>query len=125
MKQLQEELGLTYIFISHNLAVIRYIADRIGVMFKGQLVEVATREELFSNPLHPYTRALLDVVPHADLDHPLDFEQLGREMVTEGQDWGDQFISKRDGADMDMLEINNNHSILTVSGTQINELGGA
>ena len=57
LKQLQDELGLTYIFISHNLAVVRYIADRIGVMFKGQIVEMATREELFENPIHPYTRA--------------------------------------------------------------------
>ncbi len=118
MKQLQSDLGLTYIFISHNLAVIRYIADRIGVMFKGQLVELASREELFANPAHPYTKALLDVVPHADLDHPLDFDRLNREMVTEGQDWGDQFISKQDGADMQMYKINDDHSVLTVSGTQ-------
>ena len=125
MKQLQQDLGLTYIFISHNLAVIRYIADRIGVMFKGQLVELASRDELFSNPLHPYTKALLDVVPHADLDHPLDFDRLNREMVTEGRDWGDHFISQEDGADMDMLEINNNHSILVKSGTPVQQLGGA
>ncbi len=125
MKQLQSELGLTYIFISHNLAVIRYIADRIGVMFKGQLVELASRDELFSNPLHPYTKALLDVVPHANLDHPLDFDRLNREMVTEGQDWGDQFVSMEDGADMEMLKINEDHGILVKSGTQVQQLGGA
>jgi peptide/nickel transport system ATP-binding protein len=125
MKQLQSELGLTYIFISHNLAVIRYIADRIGVMFKGQLVEMASREELFANPVHPYTKALLDVVPHADLDHPLDFDRINRDMATEGLDWGEQFVSCQDGADMNMLEINNNHSVLTVAGTTLNELGGA
>lgn len=125
MKQLQEELGLTYIFISHNLAVIRYIADRIGVMYQGQLVELATREELFENPVHPYTRALLDVVPHADLDHPLDFERLSREMVTQGQDWGSQFVSNQDGADMEMLALSDNHSVLAVAGTQIHQLGGA
>ncbi len=125
MKQLQSELGLTYIFISHNLAVIRYIADRIGVMYKGQLVELASRDELFPNPLHPYTKALLDVVPHANLDHPLDFDRLNREMVTEGLDWGDQFVSMEDGADMDMLKVNENHSILVKSGTQVQQLGGA
>ncbi len=125
MKQLQDELGLTYIFISHNLAVVRYIADRIGVMFKGQLVEMASREELFKNPVHPYTRALLDVVPHADLDHPLDFDRLNREMVTEGRDWGDQFISREDGADMNMVAISDNHSVLAVAGTQLDELGEA
>ena len=125
MKQLQSELGLTYIFISHNLAVIRYIADRIGVMFKGQLVEMASREELFNNPLHPYTKALLDVVPHANLDHPLDFDRLTREMVTEGQDWGGQFVSKEDGADMEMLKLNEDHSLLVASGTDVKQLGGA
>ncbi len=125
MKQLQSELGLTYIFISHNLAVVRYIADRIGVMFKGQLVEMASRDELFANPIHPYTRALLDVVPHADLDHPLDFDRINRDMATEGLDWGDQFVSNQDGADMQMLEINKNHSVLTVAGTSLQQLGGA
>ena len=73
LKQLQQELGLTYIFISHNLAVIRYIADRIGVMFKGQLVEMATREELFENPIHPYTKALLDVSPPCRSGPPTGF----------------------------------------------------
>ena len=86
---------------------------------------MASREELFNNPLHPYTRALLDVVPHANLDHPLDFDRLTREMVTEGQDWGDQFISKEDGADMEMLKINEDHSILVASGTDIKQLGGS
>ena len=124
MKQLQDELGLTYIFISHNLAVVRYIADRIGVMFKGQLVEMASCEELFANPVHPYTRALLDVVPHADLDHPLDFDRLNREMVTEGRDWGNHFVSREDGADMNMVAINDNHSVLAVAGTQLDQLGG-
>ena len=80
LKELQSKLGLTSVFISHNLAVVRYIADRIGVMYRGQLVEVAEKRELFENPTHPYTRALLSVVPHADLDHPLDFDRIDREL---------------------------------------------
>ncbi|MEO1397850.1 MAG: ABC transporter ATP-binding protein [Pseudomonadota bacterium] len=111
LKQLQEELGLTYIFISHNLAVVRYIADRIGVMFKGQLLELATREELFENPVHPYTRALLQVVPHADLDHPLDFDRINRDMNAEGAGWDEAFLTRTDGSDMAMVPINNNHSV--------------
>ncbi|MEO0547001.1 MAG: ABC transporter ATP-binding protein [Pseudomonadota bacterium] len=111
LKQLQEELGLTYIFISHNLAVVRYIADRIGVMFKGQLLELATREELFENPVHPYTRALLQVVPHADLDHPLDFDRINRDMNAEGGGWGEAFLTQSDGSDMAMQAINPNHSV--------------
>ena len=91
LKQLQSELGLTYIFISHNLAVVRYIADRIGVMYRGQLVEVAPRSELFANPVHPYTRALLSVVPSADLDHPLDFERINRDLATDGAGWAEAY----------------------------------
>ena len=117
LKQLQDELGLTYIFISHNLAVIRYIADRIGVMFKGQLVETATREELFENPIHPYTRALLDVVPHADLDHPLDFDRINRDMASEGRNWTAPFSSMSDGSDMDMINITDNHQVRALRGT--------
>ena len=67
MRDLQDELGLTYLFISHNLAVVRHMATRIGVMYLGRIVEVADGRELFRAPKHPYTRMLLDAVP--DLAH--------------------------------------------------------
>ncbi|MEP2186406.1 ABC transporter ATP-binding protein, partial [Roseibium sp.] len=76
LKDLQEKLNLTYLFISHNLAVVDYIADRIAVMCAGRLVELAPREELFRNPVHPYTKALLRAVPDPSLDNPLDFESV-------------------------------------------------
>ncbi len=60
---LQKKLGLTYLFISHNLAVVDYIADRIAVMCAGRIVEIAPRGELFRNPVHPYTQALLAAIP--------------------------------------------------------------
>ncbi|CAM3923891.1 ABC transporter ATP-binding protein [Roseateles saccharophilus] len=63
MKDLQREQGLTYLFISHNLAVVRHMADEIGVMYLGRLVEVADKTELFAKPRHPYTRMLLDAIP--------------------------------------------------------------
>jgi peptide/nickel transport system ATP-binding protein len=63
MKDLQQRLGLTYLFISHNLAVVRHMAATIGVMYLGRIVEVSPAEELFSRPRHPYTRMLLDAVP--------------------------------------------------------------
>jgi peptide/nickel transport system ATP-binding protein len=63
MAELQQRLGLTYLFISHNLAVVSHIADRIGVMYLGRLVETAPAEALFARPKHPYTRMLLDAVP--------------------------------------------------------------
>ncbi len=117
LKQLQSELGLTYIFISHNLAVVRYIADRIAVMFKGQIVEMASREELFENPCHPYTQALLDVVPHADLDHPLDFDRINRDMAVEGREWKAPFSSVNDGDEMEMVVLNENHQVRVRKGT--------
>lgn len=66
MKNLQEEFGLTYLFIAHDLSVIRHISDRVAVMYLGQLVELADKEELFENPQHPYTQALLDSIPVPD-----------------------------------------------------------
>jgi peptide/nickel transport system ATP-binding protein len=66
---LQQKYGLTYLFIAHDLAVVRHISDRVGVMYLGRLAELATREELFEHPLHPYTKALLSAVPEADPAH--------------------------------------------------------
>jgi peptide/nickel transport system ATP-binding protein len=76
LKDLQAELNLTTIFISHNLAVVDYIADRIAVMSHGRLVEIAPKEMIFNNPVHPYTQALLGAVPFPDLDKPLDFDKV-------------------------------------------------
>ena len=66
MSQLQKEYGLTYLFIAHDLSVVRFICDRIAVIHKGRLVELAESEELFAHPLHPYTRALLSAIPLPD-----------------------------------------------------------
>jgi len=63
MKDLQRKLGLTYLFISHNLAVVHHVADRVGVMYLGRMVEVAPRDEPFARPRHPYTRMLLEAIP--------------------------------------------------------------
>lgn len=66
LKDLQEQLQLTYLFITHDLSVVRQFADRVGVMFLGRLVEVGTTEEIFTNPQHPYTQFLISAVPRAD-----------------------------------------------------------
>jgi oligopeptide transport system ATP-binding protein len=66
LQQIQKEFGLTYLFIAHDLSVIQHVSDRVGVMYLGQMVELTTRQKLFKNPLHPYTRALLDAIPVPD-----------------------------------------------------------
>jgi len=66
MQKLKNELGLTYLFISHDLSVIRYVCDRVAVMYLGEIVEIAPTQELYSNPKHPYTQALLNSVPVPD-----------------------------------------------------------
>jgi oligopeptide transport system ATP-binding protein len=69
MKKLQKEKGLTYLFIAHDLSMVKYISDRIGVMYFGKLVELADAEELYNNPIHPYTQALLSAIPLPDPDY--------------------------------------------------------
>lgn len=66
MKELQQDLGLTYLFITHDLSVVKYICDRVAVMYLGKLVEVAKTNTLFTNPLHPYTQALISAIPIPD-----------------------------------------------------------
>ena len=66
-RELQQKLELTYLFISHNLSVVKYVSSRIGVMYLGEVVELAETEELFRSPCHPYTRSLLSAIPLADV----------------------------------------------------------
>ncbi len=87
LKDLQDKLGLTYLFISHNLAVVDYIADRIAVMCAGKLVELAPSAVLFRNPLHPYTRALLSAVPEPDPRYRLDFSKLMADRASDPSAW--------------------------------------
>ena len=87
LKDLQDELGLTYLFISHNLAVVKYLCQRIAVMCAGRIVEMAPTTELFARPLHPYTRALLAAVPEPDLNRPLDFDALMAGKTSEPALW--------------------------------------
>lgn len=66
MMDLQKDFGLTYLFIAHDLSMVKYISDRIGVMYKGKLLEVATSDEIYHNAMHPYTKSLLSAIPHSD-----------------------------------------------------------
>ena len=78
MKDLQKKRGISYLFISHDLSVVRYLSDVVGVMYLGNIVEYAEKEELFENPMHPYTQALLSAIPVPDPD------VKGNRMILEG-----------------------------------------
>jgi peptide/nickel transport system ATP-binding protein/oligopeptide transport system ATP-binding protein len=68
MRELQEKRNLTYLFISHDLSVVKHISDRVAVMYLGEIIELSDKEELFQNPLHPYTQALLSAIPIPSVD---------------------------------------------------------
>ena len=91
LKDLQKDLGLTYLFISHNLAVVDYMADRVAVMWAGRIVEIAPREVIMTRPVHPYTRALLAAVPYPDLDRRLDFAAFAGTSTQASAHWASAF----------------------------------
>lgn len=80
LEELQDRLDLTYLFISHDLSMVRHIADRVAVMYLGRIVEIASRDELFAEPLHPYTQALLSAVPEPDPE----YERTRKPIVLQG-----------------------------------------
>ena len=87
MKDLQEELGTTYLFIAHDLSMVKYISDRIGVMHLGHIVETGTTDEIFENPIHPYTKSLLSAIPHPNPIAEKKRTALVYDKVKEGVDY--------------------------------------
>ena len=82
LKKLQQDRGLTYMFVTHDMSVVRHISNHICVMYLGQAVEMCPSKELFANPLHPYTKALLSAIPSVDIDHPNKREVLHGELTS-------------------------------------------
>ncbi|MEQ8651719.1 MAG: ABC transporter ATP-binding protein [Kiloniellales bacterium] len=108
LKDLQRELGLTYLFISHNLAVVNYIADRIMVMCRGRIVEMADCETLMNKPLHPYTKALLTAVPEPRLEDQLDLTALMAGRASDPSAWPEPFTID-DGQHPSLIEVQPEH----------------
>ena len=105
MLNLAKDLEVSYLYITHDLAVARYMCDRIAVMFNGKIVEIAETEELLSNPIHPYTKRLISSIPIPDpsynrTKYEIDFTEL------------DQIISTNSG-NADMVEVKDNHYVAT------------
>ncbi len=110
LKDLQAALGLSYLFVSHNLAVVDYIADTIAVMCRGYIVEEAPKASLFRNPVHPYTEALLAAVPDPDIDRLLDFEKLRTDRFSDPSRWPEPYRLV-DGEPGTMTEVEPNHKV--------------
>ena len=121
LADLRTALGLTYLFISHNLAVVNYLAERIAVMCAGRLVELAPSAELFGNPSHPYTKALLAAVPEPSLARKLDFDALMQGKASNPAAWPAAF--RIDGSDQPgMLHLGKGHYVRAREGVSAAEL---
>ena len=110
LKDLQRDLGLTYLFISHNLAVVDYIADRIAVMCAGRLVETAPRDVLFRNPVHPYTKALLSAVPEPNPDVQLNLSALMEGKASIPSEWPAPFGVNSE-YDLSLIDLGGEHFV--------------
>jgi len=118
---LQQALHLTYIFISHNLAVVHYIADRIAVMCAGRLVELARYDELFRDPAHPYTKALLAAVPEPNLARKLDLTALMEGKASNPAEWPAPFRLDR-STRASMIDLGGGHFVRASENANVSEL---
>ena len=119
LKDLQKEMGLTYLFIAHNLAVVNYMAERVAVMAAGRIVEIGPSRMIFEAPAHPYTRALLKAVPFADLDRPLVLDELVLKGSSDPGNWPDAF--RGDMNDLAAIELGGGHQVLARQTVDIRE----
>ncbi|WP_299505401.1 ABC transporter ATP-binding protein [Cypionkella sp.] len=123
LKDLQKDLGLTYLFISHNLAVVDYMADRVAVMWAGRIVEIAPRETIMTAPVHPYTKALLAAVPYPDLDRRLEFGAFAGSSALTSANWAAAFRADAETpADLAPLDLGDGHFVLARKTADLAEL---
>ncbi|WP_018701220.1 ABC transporter ATP-binding protein [Amorphus coralli] len=110
LQDLKAELGLTYLFVSHNLAVVDYLSERVAVMCKGRLVEMGPTSTVVNDPQHPYTQALLAAVPEASLDHPLDFDHLSQTRASQPSAWPEPYRLDADTQPV-LVEVSPDHFV--------------
>lgn len=131
LMDLQEEMNLTYMFVTHDLSVVKHISDRIMVMYLGQCIEIAETEELFSRPLHPYTKALLSAIPEPNIEMRYRDIQVIKGEVTspinpkEGCRFAarcDHYSDECSGEDPALTDVGQDHRVACVKVRELNEL---
>lgn len=119
LKDIQEQTNVTYLFVAHDLSMVKYISDRIGVMYLGRIVEVASSEELYANPKHPYTQILIDSIPQIDKELDIDEEVISGDIPSPiDLPKGCRFASRCNKAfdkcyevDPMLIEVDDNHQV--------------
>lgn len=109
LQELQERLGLTYLFIAHDLSMVKHISDRVAVMYLGKMVELASSQELYSNPLHPYTKSLLSAIPIADPE----VESQKKRILMTAEGGGPIRSANEETEDTAMVEVSPGHWVAT------------
>jgi peptide/nickel transport system ATP-binding protein len=121
LRELQRDLGTAILLITHDLGVVNELADRIAVMCRGKIVEIAPRELLFRNPVHHYTRRLMAAVPYPDLDRKLDLKRFSEQGTDEPEVWPEPFAMDT-GRPSKMIDLGGEHYVLAAEGTSPGDL---
>lgn len=115
MKRVQQEFGLSFLFISHDLGVVKHMCDNIAIMYKGRFVEIGTREDIYSNPQHIYTKRLLSAIPQIDVPHREEHKELRRKVEAEYVAHQKDYYDEK-GRVYDLSELTTTHKVALKNG---------